>query len=241
MTRPARTTCAAALRGLAPAILAVTVLAAPLGAQVSGQNRSPAVPAALGAAQDFLGVAYPDLLRRSVRMTLQPAGSTLVMHLEDAVNPLRQERDSQPPALLDAVLDWGAGGTIARYAASGALVEQTRNRAFRQALTDHPQWADADALGWLISAGAVTQDDRTAPAALHFEAARWTAFLGAAPQAGAVTFQYRDDTQAGPRKPFRARPAWVLPVTGTDGAGHPQTYQFEFEPLAGRLVAITRQ
>jgi hypothetical protein len=72
----------------------------------------------------------------------------------------------------------------------------------------------------------------------RLDLARWARFLGASALISAAAFQWGASAPPDNSPPG---PTWVASLTAASGDGRTLRYRVEFEPLGGRLVALTRE
>lgn len=195
------------------------------------------VPAEVLAATNFLYVVYPDLVGRPLTLTINPAGGRVAISVADTVDALAAKDRPAPEPLLTAEIVFTKTGTLASYAAQGALVERTRNEAFAQTLHAHPGWTESDAEVALLEIGG---RPRTASTPLgSLDRAKLAQFVGAV-TAEASSLRLRSVDDAGSAGPVVA-PGWITAVQTTAADGTITRYRMVFEPFGGRLVLVTRE
>jgi hypothetical protein len=196
-------------------------------------------------------------MTRPVAVTLTPlADGQIVVEVKDAV----PTKGAEP--LVTAAIAFDKSGRLKTYAATGTLLDDTRNRALQQQLAAHPAWTDQDKDVWLQSNGGQPTLGRTAPAAATLTADPVSTFLGQSVLADSSTFRWRGDVSpvkadgtppkvrpgfapaappsTGP-PPLAIRPVWVVGVTTDPGSASSAHYRLEYEPFGGRLVGVVRQ
>lgn len=201
-----------------------------------GSRGTSALPREVVLARDLLLLAYPELLTREVTIEISTVRRKVSVAVMDAVDPLAAGKRAAPVPLITAVVDVDAAGELRAFTARGPLAEQQRNQALGAELRAHPGWHDADADEWVTRTGAKSTFDPGANPVVKFEASRWASVLKAPLQVPPAQFQWRDAAASG--AVFRASPAWVAEGTAEAPDGKTRRYTFEFEPFAGRLVAV---
>jgi hypothetical protein len=208
------------------------------GVSLVAQGRSP-VPTEVLAASDFLLLAYPDLMSRPVNVAFNVTGRTVAVTVTDAPVPGDSKPAVQEP-LLNASVAFAASGELETYAATGVLVDRTRNEALVKALAEHPEWADSDADAALQAMGG-RPSTGAAPSA-PLDAAKLRRFVGNdAEKVGDAQLRWRPSKNGGTSERFAAVPGWTTEVRATKRDGVQTTYRLVFEPFGGRLVMVTQE
>jgi hypothetical protein len=214
----------------------VLVVAGPVALRAQGGGRSP-VPAEVSAAMEFVLLAYPDLMTRPVNVTVNVAGRTVAVTVSDA--PTSASATPREP-LLQAAVTWAEGGELETYAATGVLVERTRNEALVKTLAEHPDWTDSDADAALQAMGG-RPSTGAAPTSPMDDASKLDRFVGSdARKVGDSTLRWRPSKNGGASERFAAVPGWTTEVTARKRDGTAVAYRLVFEPFGGRLVMVTQ-
>lgn len=196
-------------------------------------------PADVVAAQTFLFAAYPDLVGRSLLVTLRQEPDALLVSVVDESNAAPA---AAPTPLLVARFEYDAGARLRRYDGYGPLLSEARHLALQDQLLANPRWNDSDADAWLIQEG-VTSTFGTTFAPARPDAARaLEQQIGVSRTAAPARFLwYQAGTETDAKPAFRDRPAWVTEAAMPGPDGTDAVYQFEYEPFGGRLMAVTRK
>jgi hypothetical protein len=211
------------------------VVAVPLSAQTVGRG---AVPAEVTAATDFLLLVYPDLATRPVTVTFNPSGRTVAVSVADAPGPGEAPSAGREP-LLTAGFEFAESGELQSFAATGVLLERTRNETLARTLAEHPAWTDTDAEAALLALGG--RPSTAVPPMSQIEPAKLAPFVGASPAPSKTSqLRWRPSTDVADQ-PFAATPGWTAEVAATTRDGKRATYRLVFEPFGGRLVLVTRE
>jgi len=220
--------------GVAVAAVLVCTVVVPLGA-AAPQGGVP-VPPDVQAAQALISLAYPELRDRSLTLHFTAADGGLRVRVAEAVNPVSAPAGVVVPDLVEATVQLGADGRLVRFRAEGVLVASAARRALALALRAHPQWTEAERQARLMALGARQVPPGRFDARLDL--ARWARFLGASALISAAAFQWGASAPPDNSPPG---PTWVASLTAASGDGRTLRYRVEFEPLGGRLVALTRE
>ncbi len=238
------------LRGLASVMaLTVSVPVAHAQTSASSQTRTDSkpkpvtMPPDIVAAQSFVFAAYPELAGRALLMHLKPENGQVLIAISEAESPAASVEAVTPPLIVGSIA-FDAKGQLQRYAAHGALLDDTRNKLLLQQAAAHPEWGESDLDAWLTAAGGRTTVTGVAPSEVQASMARpWKSALGANMVTGPATFQLkaRSDQKSAPNVPTTGVPGWTVPATATAADGSTLQYVLEYEPFGGRLVAVTRR
>jgi len=229
------------LMGLCLVCAGVTVVAAPQSKPdrtVSASRGDVTVPVDVMRAQEFILTAYPELRARSVQISVRADAKTLLTSVVEAVNPLLRKRTERLETLVDAQITFAADGLLQSYVADGAWLNSTQNRQLIDVLREQRLTTDRAAADWLTAVGAVPTRTGAIEKASDLAKPVWSAFLGEGSTASASRFVWRDGVE---KNAESARPGHVVEVTSASRAGKPVRFRCEFEPIGGRLVAVTRQ
>jgi hypothetical protein len=219
--------------GLAAWAEVTTLYAQPAGAQGPTGPMTPS----LARAQGFLYFAYPELVGRQVTFAFNQVGSTIAATVSEPRNPLLEPTTPRVEPLIGATLEFAADGRLLAFAATGTVVSSALNRQVRETLLVEAPWTDEHAAVRLMRAGATAGPDEGAGIAGRIAAEPWQTFLGSAVAVGTPVFKFRDEGAPGPDGPIRGALSWVVPVTAGEQTAR-ASYQLEFEPFGGRLVAV---
>ena len=204
--------------------------------RAQGGARSP-VPAEVLAASDFVLLAYPDLLSRPVNVTFNVTGRVVAITVVDAP-AAGESKDVQREPLLNAAMEFTATGELLTYAATGVLLDRTRNEALVNALAEHPDWAESDADAALQAMGG--RPSTGAPPSSPIETSTLDRFVGTNPtKVGNAQLRWRSSKNGGTSERFAAVPGWTTEVAATTRDGTRVTYRLVFEPFGNRLVMVT--
>ena len=248
------------VRAMLLALGCLTVAVTSVAQERSAPRREESpVPADVRAAHLFVLAAYPDLVTRPITVSLTPLNGQVVVRVVDATPPGPSNTDAAP--LVSAVVAFDAAGRVTTYAATGALLEDTRNRAFLQEMAAHPEWSEADAEGRLDSLGG-RSTARPSPGSTPSET-KWRTFLGVSVSAAPARLRWKGDPSAPraasvspatlaaltasqapglpPPPTLAIKPAWIAEITAETGGPAPARYRVEYEPFGGRLIAVVRQ
>jgi hypothetical protein len=169
-------------------------------------------------AQAWIAAAYPTVRTGDVGFRIASDGQRL--HVEVLDEPARQvpgRRDVVPALTVD--LRYASDGALEEATARGPFVQSVALDALKKAVTAHPEWTDAQIDTAITNAGG--QFGPTAAAKLA-TASPASALLRDA-SVTTSTFDARD-----------ARgPVWTTELTSGG-----RSYQFTFEPIGGKLIAI---
>jgi hypothetical protein len=196
------------------------------------------VPIEVAAAADFVLLAYPDLTSRPVNVAFNVAGRVVAVTVTDAPSSADANGGAREP-LLNAAVGFAASGELESYAATGVLVDRTRNEALVKTLAEHPDWADSDADAALQAMGG--RPSTGAAPSSPIDAPKLERFIGSSPTVGDATLRWRPSKTGGTSERFAAVPGWTTEVTATRRDGARLTYRLVFEPFGGRLVMVTQQ
>ena len=221
--------------GLGAVLVLVAALLVPIHA-AGPQRGGPTVSADVQAAQALLVLAYPELLDRPVTFRFVATDGGLRVRVAEAVDPLAAPAGEAQPDLVEVVVEFGSDGQLARFRAEGALVSSPARDALSAAMQAHPRWTEEERDTRLAALHAA--HPRGGPFDVRLDVARWARFLGANAHAAAAAFDWG---ATGPPDSPSDGPRWVAHLTSTGTGGRPAQYRLDFEPLGGRLVAITRQ
>jgi hypothetical protein len=169
-------------------------------------------------AQAWIAAAYPTVRTGDVGFRIASDGQRL--HVEVLDEPARQvpgRRDVVPALTID--LRYAADGSLEEAAAHGPLVQSAALDALKKAVAAHPEWTDAQIGTAITNAGG--QFGPTAAAKLATVSPASALLRNATVTTS--TFDARD-----------ARgPVWTTELTSGG-----RSYQFTFEPIGGKLIAI---
>jgi hypothetical protein len=169
-------------------------------------------------AQAWIAAAYPTVRTGDVGFRIASDGQRL--HVEVLDEPARQvpgRRDVVPALTVD--VRYAADGSLEEAAAHGPLVQSAALDALKKAVAAHPEWTDAQIGTAITNAGG--QFGPTAAAKLATVSPASALLRNATVTTS--TFDARD-----------ARgPVWTTELTSGG-----RSYQFTFEPIGGKLIAI---